>query len=173
MTPGLCRRNTLYLFIVFLLVGSISYGSDRPLTRLSLEVTEAIDNDPMYGPRHDRERNVIGAEYELLLEESLRKMGERATQLLCPLEVVSQGSVAYTSNRTVLLPIFLTDIPFETENELRERGTARTPDVLLSCPVGIEVPKKNGDGSEWKVVCWIDSKVGLFFTCLYCCCGFY
>ena len=44
-------------------------------------------------------------------------------------------------------------IPFETEAELREKGTSRTPDVLLSCPIGVRV------GSEWKVVCWIDSKV--------------
>lgn len=33
-------------------------------------------------------------------------------------------------------------IPFETEEELRARGTARTPDVLLSCPVGVRVKKK-------------------------------
>ena len=51
------------------------------------------------------------------------------------------------------------DIPFETETELRERGTARTPDILLSCPVGIQVPKRSGEGLEWKVVSWIDSKV--------------
>ena len=77
------------------------------------------------------------------------------------------------------------DIPFETENDLRIKGTARTPDVLLSTPVGMKVPKRsstsrkllldesdgqlakgkdtsNEDGEEeyeWKVVCWIDSKV--------------
>ena len=95
-------------------------------------------------------------------------------------------------------------IPFETEEELRERGTAKTPDILLSCPVGIKVRRKginqmddvrkslyseNLEGGEveegaqfeqgaignrnadnwdefqddeefeWKVVCWIDSKV--------------
>ena len=33
-------------------------------------------------------------------------------------------------------------IPFETEEQLRQRGTAKTPDVLLSCPVGIKVRKK-------------------------------
>jgi len=48
----------------------------EPLSRLSLEVREAIDSDPMYGPRHDRERHNIGVEYELLLEETLRSMGE-------------------------------------------------------------------------------------------------
>mmetsp|Transcript_3568 Transcript_3568/g.5236 ORF Transcript_3568/g.5236 Transcript_3568/m.5236 type:complete len:126 (-) Transcript_3568:484-861(-) len=51
-----------------------------------------------------------------------------------------------------------TDVPFETETDLRERGTSRTPDILLTCPVGIQVPKRNGQGLEWKVVCWIDSK---------------
>lgn len=75
------------------------------------------------------------------------------------------------------------DIPFETENDLRIKGTARTPDVLLSTPVGMKVPKRSStsrklllDGNEehfakgnvgedddeeeyeWKVVCWIDSK---------------
>jgi len=33
------------------------------------------------------------------------------------------------------------DIPFETEADLRVRGTARTPDVLLSIPLGIRVRK--------------------------------
>jgi hypothetical protein len=50
-------------------------------------------------------------------------------------------------------------ISFETEVQLRERGTSRTPDVLLSCPLGVEMARKDGLGSEWKVICWIDSKV--------------
>ncbi len=86
------------------------------------------------------------------------------------------------------MTLWTADIPFETEEELRVRGTARTPDILLSCPVGIRVRKKepdqrnddgledeeyvnhqnivslDGDGNdddyEWKIVCWIDSKVG-------------
>ena len=103
-------------------------------------------------------------------------------------------------------------IPFETEAELRIRGTAKTPDVLLSCPVGIrvrhrknvndeemEIAKQNdqqqqqiqlqgeenngttpishlqkrgsvnllnddddSDEYEWKIICWIDSKVRCF-----------
>ena len=32
-------------------------------------------------------------------------------------------------------------IPFETESDLRIKGTSRTPDILLSCPVGIRVPR--------------------------------
>jgi hypothetical protein len=114
-----------------------------PLSRLSLEVKEAVAADPMYGPRQDKERHNIGIEYELLLEHALNNMG----------------------------------IPFETEEQLRKRGTAKTPDVLLSCPVGLKVRKKKSPQSfqqspsgvvtgsfekeeeyEWKIVCWIDSK---------------
>ncbi len=36
------------------------------------------------------------------------------------------------------------DIPFETEADLRARGTARTPDILLSCPVGLRIRRKDG-----------------------------
>ena len=67
------------------------------------------------------------------------------------------------------------EIPFETEEELRARGTARTPDVLLSCPLSLNVPKRNiigcdghkdrvetEDDYDWKMICWIDSKVMLF-----------
>jgi len=114
-----------------------------PLSRLSLEVREAVNSDPMYGPRSDKERHNVGIEYELLLEHTLKNMG----------------------------------IPFETEEQLRKRGTAKTPDVLLSCPVGLKVRKKKSphtiqqspsrvqpgnfereDEYEWKIVCWIDSK---------------
>ena len=44
-------------------------------------------------------------------------------------------------------------IPFETESELRDKGSSKTPDVLLQCPIGVQV------GEEWRVVHWIDSKV--------------
>ena len=59
-------------------------------------------------------------------------------------------------------------IPFESEADLRIKGTSRTPDILLSCPVGIKVPvvQKNSKGgvdatesNEWRTICWIDSKV--------------
>jgi hypothetical protein len=86
-----------------------------PLSRLSKEVRQAVDSDPMYGPRHDKVRHNIGIEYERLLEETLQSM----------------------------------DIPFETEADLRLRGTARTPDVLLLIPLGIRVRRrrKNRDNS--------------------------
>lgn len=44
------------------------------------------------------------------------------------------------------------DVPFESEEDLRNRGTSKTPDILLSIPLGI----KRGD--QWKRICWIDSK---------------
>ncbi|GAX09403.1 hypothetical protein FisN_6Lh224 [Fistulifera solaris] len=91
-------------------------------TRLAAEVLRAIDCDPMYGPSHDRQRHLIGVEYEVLLEYQLKEL----------------------------------NIPFETEKELRHRGTSRTPDILLSYPLSVEVFTKHG--TEWKVVYWIDSK---------------
>ena len=39
------------------------------------------------------------------------------------------------------------DIPYETEAELRMRGTARTPDILLSCPMGIRCRRKESSCS--------------------------
>ena len=60
-------------------------------------------------------------------------------------------------------------IPFETEANLRARGTSRTPDVLLSTPVAIPVPTtmtrnntqtndKEKEEFKWKIINWIDSK---------------
>ena len=43
-------------------------------------------------------------------------------------------------------------IPFETEDSLRLKGAAKTPDILLLSPIGVYL---NG---SWRVVCWIDSK---------------
>jgi len=53
----------------------------------------------------------------------------------------------------------LWQVPFETEHDLRHRGTARTPDILLLCPVAIPITKNDTNKEEWKVICWIDSKV--------------
>jgi len=57
---------------------------------------EAVRADPIDGPQHSREYNIIGMKYEIRLQTRLREM----------------------------------DIPFETENELRIKGTAKTPDIL-------------------------------------------
>mmetsp|Transcript_47133 Transcript_47133/g.69833 ORF Transcript_47133/g.69833 Transcript_47133/m.69833 type:complete len:339 (-) Transcript_47133:564-1580(-) len=99
------------------------------LSRLQVEVLEAIGADPFYGPEHDRDRRMIGLEFEAMLEQTLSSM----------------------------------NIPFETEEQLRIRGTAKTPDILFSCPLGIKVPVRKRPGKpkmeyEWKVVCWMDSK---------------
>mmetsp|Transcript_9362 Transcript_9362/g.13287 ORF Transcript_9362/g.13287 Transcript_9362/m.13287 type:complete len:301 (-) Transcript_9362:188-1090(-) len=113
---------------------------NRSSLRLAKEVEDALDADPLYGPRFDKQHNAIGVEYEIYLEQALLAM----------------------------------KIPFETEEQLRTRGTARTPDILLSCPVGIQIPKrlnmknpnqnsignnlKDDENFDWKMICWIDSK---------------
>jgi len=100
--------------------------SDKLITtdaRLFADVLEAVRADPIDGPQHSRECNIIGMEYEIRLQIRLREM----------------------------------DIPFETENELRIKGTAKTPDILLSIPLGMRVRKKNNT-VEWKTIYWIDSK---------------
>ena len=53
----------------------MSYRSGKG-TRLAKEVQEAISLDPLYGPRSDRERQIIGTEYEIILEQTLRSMSE-------------------------------------------------------------------------------------------------
>lgn len=45
-------------------------------------------------------------------------------------------------------------LPFESEDELREQGLAKTPDVRLSIPVGVRDPKTH----QWREVNWVDSK---------------
>ena len=62
-------------------------------------------------------------------------------------------------------------IDFETEEDLREAGTARTPDILLSSPIAISTSSSSpvmttteyaesdsSAPSDWKIICWIDSK---------------
>jgi hypothetical protein len=44
-------------------------------TRLAVQVQEAIDSDPMYGPIHDKERHIVGVEYEVVLEHYLLETG--------------------------------------------------------------------------------------------------
>lgn len=45
-------------------------------TRLAAEVIHAIACDPMYGPSHDRQRHLIGVEYEVLLEFQLNELSK-------------------------------------------------------------------------------------------------
>ena len=49
---------------------------DGSTTRLAIEVERALLSDPLYGPKHDRQRNTIGVEYEVVLEDMLRSMGK-------------------------------------------------------------------------------------------------
>lgn len=44
--------------------------------RLAREVVEATNSDPLYGPRHDKERNYVGLEYEIILERALSAMSK-------------------------------------------------------------------------------------------------
>ena len=48
----------------------------QDVTRLALEVLEAVDADPLYGPRYDKERNIVGLEHEILLEQALISMSK-------------------------------------------------------------------------------------------------
>lgn len=54
----------------------IEYPQSKKISRLAKEVQEAICMDPLYGPRSDRERQIIGLEYELILEQTLRSMSK-------------------------------------------------------------------------------------------------
>ena len=45
-------------------------------TRLACEVAEAVNFDPMYGPQHDKERYMVGVEYEVILELKLKALSE-------------------------------------------------------------------------------------------------
>ena len=54
----------------------LEYSQNEDVTRLAIEVQEAILLDPLYGPRSDRERQIIGSEYELVLEQILHSMSK-------------------------------------------------------------------------------------------------
>jgi AraC-like DNA-binding protein len=122
------------------------------VTRLAFEVKEAQDSDPLHGPEKEMKSHLVGVEFEVVLEHQLRLIGESA--------VGSAREMKMSLTARLLACLFgSSGIPFETEADLRDRGTARTPDVLLSCPLGIQVSKKDGSGVAWKMIGWIDSKV--------------
>jgi hypothetical protein len=144
-------------------------------SRLAREVVEATNSDPLYGPRVEKERNYVGIEYEMILERALSSMSKcliaETVHWLCYMHILINSH------------ILRLDIPFETEEQLRAKGSSRTPDILFSCPVALKVHKKllsnSRHGAEtimideddsnyvWKMVCWIDSKVWMATrTCL-------
>ena len=45
-------------------------------SRLAREVRQATNTDPLYGPMHDKERHIVGIEYEVVLEQELHALGE-------------------------------------------------------------------------------------------------
>jgi len=47
------------------------------MTRIAREVIKAIDKDPLYGPRHDKQRRIIGLEHEIMLEQTMNAMGKK------------------------------------------------------------------------------------------------
>ena len=89
----------------------------------------------------DLQRHCIGVEYEVALERQLSEMG-KSLFILLSFDLLEAERLINSAG-----------IPFETESQLREKGSARTPDILLSLPIAFRIQ------SEWKVVCWIDSKV--------------
>ena len=49
---------------------------DSKMSRLAYEVLEAVNTDPMYGLFHDRVRNNIGYEHEIMLQNILNCIGK-------------------------------------------------------------------------------------------------
>lgn len=137
--------------------GPLQYAAE---TRLAREVLHVLAMDPMYGPTHDAARHTIGVKYERLLEELLDKIGKAGKKMLVymylkrePCFILSSHIIYYEIRSTVLH----TGIPYETEEQLRQKGTARTPDVLLSTPCAVKM--KDDTDDDWRIICWIDSKV--------------
>ena len=54
---------------------------DTKISRLAYEVLEAVNTDPMYGLFHDKVRNNIGYEHEIMLQNILNCVGEFLTKL--------------------------------------------------------------------------------------------
>jgi hypothetical protein len=112
-------------------------------SRLGFEIHAAVTNDPLCGPRHNVLRRMSGVEFEVVLERQLAAIG---TFRSC------KDSIYSLSFFLIMAFSLITGIPFETEANLRARGTAKTPDALLRAPVAIH------HSGEWKIINWIDSK---------------
>ena len=64
--------------------GQESTVTQKGITRLALQVKEAVDCDPLCGPSSDRAKHFIGIEYEMALEHMLNAKG----RLFCVGQVV-------------------------------------------------------------------------------------
>ena len=71
-----CLVSVHVLTKLCFLTDCIARWNRSAATRIQWEVQQAIAADPMYGPRHDQRRHLIGVEYEVMLEERLKEMGE-------------------------------------------------------------------------------------------------
>ena len=77
----------------------VQIGKNNRTTRLAREVLKAINADPLYGPHSDKARNLVGLEYEMILEEKLRLMSKFAMFPLCvECLVVLYGIILITFN---------------------------------------------------------------------------
>jgi len=56
--------------------GTATTVTTTTTTRLAREVQLAMDDDPMYGPRHDKDRHMVGVEFEVVLEYKLKALSE-------------------------------------------------------------------------------------------------
>jgi hypothetical protein len=72
----ICYTATQYTLTKVLTLHLFFLRDGKPMTRLAKEVQEAIAADPMYGPQYDKERHMVGVEYEVVLEQTLLEMGK-------------------------------------------------------------------------------------------------
>lgn len=95
-------------------------------TRLATEVKEAVDSDSLSGPRLDRSNHLVGIEYEVALEHMLKERGKSCTSTEYLIVILLR-----LAHKSQVLVFALPGIPYETESQLREKGTSKTPDVVL------------------------------------------
>ena len=51
------------------------FGTEPTVSRLAMEVKEAVESDPLSGPLSDRAKHFVGIEYEVALEHMLKERG--------------------------------------------------------------------------------------------------
>ena len=109
--------------------------------RLRRAVVAAVEGDLHYGPHVDAVKRVMGLEYEELLSQKLYA----TSPYILIYTQSSHGSAPACSFRRFRRAH---GVPFLTEEALRLRGDAKTPDALLPVPLLV----------RGRVVNWIDSK---------------